>query len=246
MEAGLDSILRRLKLLSGGSAGAGGHAASRGGRVQPVSCSLRQPPTGAAGAGSHPTVSGAGGSAYVVLVAGLLAVLPLVQVPVLPVVEGGSSPSPASLRWLPTGDAAADSSDGSGGAGGGACGRAAGGAARSAGGGAGGSAGGHQAFTFSLSRLKCLAWVFCPFLTLADAVATLALSAGVLEEALLGGSCSLPLLHAVAFFTLAGGGMVWSFAGVGGTLGVLTGAPFEPLGVAGTTADGDLMDEVLA
>ncbi|KAJ1163078.1 hypothetical protein NDU88_003541 [Pleurodeles waltl] len=40
--------------------------------------------------------------------------------------------------------------------------------------------------------------------------------------------------------------MVWSLAGFGGTLAGLTGAPFEPLDVAGTTADADLVAEVLA
>ncbi|KAJ1164760.1 hypothetical protein NDU88_005194 [Pleurodeles waltl] len=40
--------------------------------------------------------------------------------------------------------------------------------------------------------------------------------------------------------------MVWSFAGVGGTLAGLMGPPFDPLGAAGTTADANLVAEVLA
>ncbi|KAJ1101399.1 hypothetical protein NDU88_006467 [Pleurodeles waltl] len=63
MEAGLDSILRRLRLQTGGSAGAGGGAASGWGRLQPFSYSLGRLPTGAAAAASGATVSGAGGGA---------------------------------------------------------------------------------------------------------------------------------------------------------------------------------------
>ncbi|KAJ1211500.1 hypothetical protein NDU88_006859 [Pleurodeles waltl] len=116
MEAGLDSILRRLRLKTGGSAGAGGGAASGGGRLQPVSCSLGLQPTGAAGAGSGPTVSDAGGGACGGACsraaggagsgAGAGAA------------SGGGRPQPFfySLGLLPTGDAAADTGGGSGGA----------------------------------------------------------------------------------------------------------------------------------
>ncbi|KAJ1170062.1 hypothetical protein NDU88_001943 [Pleurodeles waltl] len=55
----------------------------------------------AAAAGSGPAVSGAGGGVAVVLAAGLLAVLAVVQVQVMPVVEGGSSPSPAASDGCP-------------------------------------------------------------------------------------------------------------------------------------------------
>ncbi|KAJ1102089.1 hypothetical protein NDU88_007145 [Pleurodeles waltl] len=163
---------------------------------------------------------------------------------------GRIQPFSWSLRRLPTGAAAADSSGACGSAGGGASGGASGGAAGGAGHGAGGSAGGcagsHQVFTCSLGRLKCLAWGFLPLPHLADGDVILSLAAGVLEVALLGGCGSFPLLDAVPLFTLPGGGMALALAGVGGTLAGLTGAPFEPLIAVGTTADVDLVAEVLA
>ncbi|KAJ1090679.1 hypothetical protein NDU88_003808 [Pleurodeles waltl] len=64
MEAGLDSMLPCLRLQTGGVACACEGAASGGGRIQPVSCSLGQLPTGDAAAGSGPTLSCAGGGAY--------------------------------------------------------------------------------------------------------------------------------------------------------------------------------------
>ncbi|KAJ1209746.1 hypothetical protein NDU88_005119 [Pleurodeles waltl] len=73
-----------------------------------------------------------------------------------------------------------------------------------------------------------------------------AVQVAVLEEALLVGSCFLAVLRAGPFFTLAGGGMGWSFAGVCGTLAALTGAPFDPLGPADITASAELVAEVLA
>ncbi|KAJ1215264.1 hypothetical protein NDU88_002873 [Pleurodeles waltl] len=74
-------------------------AASCGGRLQPVSCSPVRTHTGAAAAVSGPTVSGAGD----VLAVRMLEVLAVVQVSVLPVVEGGTSPSPASSDGWPLG-----------------------------------------------------------------------------------------------------------------------------------------------
>ncbi|KAJ1116711.1 hypothetical protein NDU88_004917 [Pleurodeles waltl] len=204
MEAGLDSILRRLRLQTGGSAGAGGGAASGGGRLQPFLCSLRGLPTGAAAGGSGPTVSGAGGSACGGACGGAAGGAGCGAGAGAASGGGRLQPFSCSLGRLPTGDAAADSSGASGGAacgaGGGVCGGAAGGADL----GAGGRAGGY-------------------------AVVTLALVAGVLEEALLGGSYSLSLQHSVPFFTLAGGGLDLSFVGFGGTLAGLAVAPFEPL-----------------
>ncbi|KAJ1088708.1 hypothetical protein NDU88_001864 [Pleurodeles waltl] len=79
-----------------------------------------------------------------------------------------------------------------------------------------------------------------------DAAGTLALSSCFLDEALLGGSCILSVLHACPFFTLEGGRISWSFALVGGALPALTGAPFDPLGLADTTADAELEAEVQA
>ncbi|KAJ1160383.1 hypothetical protein NDU88_000885 [Pleurodeles waltl] len=67
--------------------------------------------------------------------------------------------------------------------------------------------------------------LLCPFPTLEVAAGTLALSSLVLEEALLGGWCGFSLLHAGPFFTLAGGGIGWSLASLGGTLAALMGAP---------------------
>ncbi|KAJ1193246.1 hypothetical protein NDU88_002548 [Pleurodeles waltl] len=202
MEAGLDSILRRLRrlrLLSGGSARAGGGAASGGGRLQLGSCSLGRPHTVVAGSGSGPTVSGAGGNACGGACGGDACGAGRGAGAVAASGGGRLQPFSSSLRRLPTGDAAADRSGGSRGAGGeaggSACGGAAGGAACGAGGGAGASADGHQGFTCILCQLKRL--------TLADGVVPLALSAGGLEEALLGGSCSLSLLHGGPFFTLA-------------------------------------------
>ncbi|KAJ1124578.1 hypothetical protein NDU88_003028 [Pleurodeles waltl] len=89
MEAGLQSIRRRLRLHSGGSSGAGRGAASGGRRLQPFSCSLRRLPTGAAGSGA--TVSGADGGAG--RSAGADAASG----------GGGSSPSPAALDSCPLG-----------------------------------------------------------------------------------------------------------------------------------------------
>ncbi|KAJ1091379.1 hypothetical protein NDU88_004505 [Pleurodeles waltl] len=205
MEAGLASSLRWLRLLSGGSAGAGGGAASAGGRLQPVSCSLGNLPTAAAGAaaGGGPTVSGAGGGACGGATGGAG------RGAGAGAASGGGRLQPFSCSFgqLPTGDAADDSSGGSGGAGGGP----AGAAARGAIGRAGGSAGGHQGFTCILLRFS---------------------------------APSSP--WQMMLYPWLCGGMVWSFAGVGGTLAVLTGAPFEPLGVAGFTLDGNLVAGVLA
>ncbi|KAJ1175163.1 hypothetical protein NDU88_000454 [Pleurodeles waltl] len=84
-----------------------------------------------------------------------------------------------------------------------------------------------------------------PFPILTVAARTLALSTRCLGEALLGGWCDCPLLEAGPFLTFAGGGIGWSFFSVGGTLAALTGAPLDRTGVAGTTADADLVAEVL-
>ncbi|KAJ1140967.1 hypothetical protein NDU88_007304 [Pleurodeles waltl] len=228
-DLGLDSILRRLRLQTGGSAGAGGGAASGGGRLQPFICSLGWLPTGAATAGSGPTVSRAGGGACGGACGGVGSSA-----------YGGAGrgggrlqPFFCSLRQLPTGAAPADSRGASGSAGGGACGCACAGllavlaALQVAG----------LVVVLVATRpspaasdgSSALPGVFCPFLTLTDGGVTSALTAGFFKEAFLGGSCSLPVLHAGPFFPLAGGGRLLFFAGVGGTLAGLMGAPFEPL-----------------
>ncbi|KAJ1213316.1 hypothetical protein NDU88_000954 [Pleurodeles waltl] len=182
------------------------------------SCSLGRLPTGAAAAATGATVSVAGGGACSGAGGGAG--------------HGGGAggasgggrlqPFPCSLGRLPTGAAAADSSGACGGAGGGAGGSACGGACGGAGGSAcSGACGG------------------------ADGGVTLGLAAGFFDVALLGGCGSFPLLDAVPFFTFPSGGMFFALAGVGGTLAGLTGAPFEPMTAAGTTADVDLVVEVL-
>ncbi|KAJ1099068.1 hypothetical protein NDU88_004172 [Pleurodeles waltl] len=150
---GLDSILRRLRLQIGGSASAGGGAASGGGRLEPFSCSLGRLPTGAADAGSGPTVSGAGGGAC----GGACGIARSGQYGAAGrgagagAASGGGKLQPfsCSLGQLPTGAAPIDSGptvssgggSGGGSAGGGACCGACGGACGSARGGAYGGAG---------------------------------------------------------------------------------------------------------
>ncbi|KAJ1175958.1 hypothetical protein NDU88_001243 [Pleurodeles waltl] len=119
MEAGLDPILRQLRLQTGGGAGAGGGAASAGGRLKSFSCSLGRLPTGAAAAVSGPTVSGAGGgeggSAYGGACGGAGGGAD--RGAGVGAASGGGrlQPFSCSLRWLPTGAAAADGSGASGG-----------------------------------------------------------------------------------------------------------------------------------
>ncbi|KAJ1161535.1 hypothetical protein NDU88_002019 [Pleurodeles waltl] len=91
MEAGLDTILRRLRLQTGGSAGAGGRAGSGGGRPQPFYAALDSCPLGllqlvvVLQSAVQVAVLVAGPAA--VLAAVQVVVLAMVQVPVLPVVE---------------------------------------------------------------------------------------------------------------------------------------------------------------
>ncbi|KAJ1108234.1 hypothetical protein NDU88_005616 [Pleurodeles waltl] len=236
---------RRRWLLCGGSDGAGGGAASGGGKLQLVSCSLGRPPTGAAGAGSGPTVSGAGGGACSGDAGGAGPGAGASAA------SGGGrlQPFSCSLGRLPTGDAVADSSGSSGGAGGGvggwAAGGAAGGAARSADGRAGSSAGGYQAFTCILCWLKCLAFDFLPLPHLGRCCCAL----GSVSWRFGGGFAGWVLLLAFA--------ACWPLLHLGGWrnglflcrgwwyTGFPDGCPFEPLGVAGSTLDGDLVAEVL-
>ncbi|KAJ1107192.1 hypothetical protein NDU88_004585 [Pleurodeles waltl] len=90
-----------------------------------------------------------------------------------------------------------------------------------------------------------MAGVQCPFLPLADGGASLLLPAGVFDLAFLAVCASFPLLAAVPFLPLPGGGTFLGLAGVGGTLVGLTDASLEPLTAAEATADVDWMAEVL-
>ncbi|KAJ1172420.1 hypothetical protein NDU88_004267 [Pleurodeles waltl] len=138
MEAETDSILRRLRLQTAGSASAGGGASSGGCRVQDVSCSLGRLPTGDAadvrcsgtGWACGCAYGGAGGGACSGVCGGDAA----------GAAHGAGAGSSggrhqaisSSLGWLPTGDDAGDCRCGSGGAGGAADGGAGGGCCGSA------------------------------------------------------------------------------------------------------------------
>ncbi|KAJ1160675.1 hypothetical protein NDU88_001169 [Pleurodeles waltl] len=104
---------------------------------------------------------------------------------------------------------------------------------------------------------SAMAGVVCPFLPLADGGASLLLPAGVPFLPLLAGGASFPLLVGGASFPLLGGGPFLALAGGrpflalaggAGTLAVLTGAslePHKPAVAAETTVAVDLVAEVL-
>ncbi|KAJ1154156.1 hypothetical protein NDU88_006910 [Pleurodeles waltl] len=77
--------------------------------------------------------------------------------------------------------------------------------------------------------LSAMAGVVCPFLPLAHGGASLLLPAGVPFLPLLAGGASFPLLAGVPFLPLLDGGPFLPLAGGAGTLAVLTGASLEPL-----------------
>ncbi|KAJ1176215.1 hypothetical protein NDU88_001498 [Pleurodeles waltl] len=181
--------------------------------------------------------------------------------------RGRFQPFSCSLGRLPSGAAAAGSGATVSGAGGSACGGACGSAGGSAGRGGGAASGGGrlQPFSCSLGQLPTGAAAADSSGSCSGARGgatggagrfagggvggyggvTLGLTTGVFEVALLDSCGSFPLLDVVPLFTLPGGGMVLALAGVGGTLAGLTVAPFEPLIASGTTADVDLVAEVL-
>ncbi|KAJ1188818.1 hypothetical protein NDU88_005575 [Pleurodeles waltl] len=90
-----------------------------------------------------------------------------------------------------------------------------------------------------------LLFALCPFPTFDGAAVPLALSPFGLEEPLLGGWCGVSLRHVGTFFTLAGGGMACSLALLGGTLAALMGAGRDVTGLAETTVLDDLVAEVV-